>query len=188
MTKVLILTANPTNTKPLRLSEEVREIKAAWERSPQRHQFEIIVEEAVQPKDFRRTLLEHKPQILHFAGHGCGEDGLALLGDDNRAHLIKPETLTHFFKALQDIFHIDCVVLNACYSEVQANGIDPFVDAVVGMSHAIGDRAAHQFSIGFYDTIFAEESVSSAFTLGCNAIEMENLPEHLTPVLRQGQW
>jgi hypothetical protein len=43
MKKILILTANPINTKPLRLSEEVREIKNAWERSLHREQFEIIV-------------------------------------------------------------------------------------------------------------------------------------------------
>ncbi|NJM18358.1 MAG: hypothetical protein HC836_14275 [Richelia sp. RM2_1_2] len=41
--KILILTANPSNTQPLRLNEEVREIKSAWERSLKREQFEIIV-------------------------------------------------------------------------------------------------------------------------------------------------
>ena len=183
-TKVLILTANPTNTAPLRLSDEVREIKASWERSPQRDRFEIIVEEAIHSQDLRRTVLNHKPQILHFSGHGGGEQGLVLLDKNEQALMVPPEALTRFFKALQDIFHLDCVVLNACYSEVQANGIFPYVDFVVGMNREVGDRAARQFAIGFYDTIFAGEKIESAFALGCNAIELENIPEHLTPVLK----
>ena len=184
MKRILILTANPTNTKPLRVSEEVREIKRAWERSQNREKFEIIVEEAVRPQEFRRTLLGHKPNIVHFSGHGGGEQGLALMGDNGEAFLVKVAPLAKFFKALQEIFFIDCVFLNACYSDVQAEGIYPYVNYVVGMNQKIGDEAAKQFAIGFYDTLFAGQSIKSAFDLGCNAIEMENIPEHLTPVLR----
>ena len=184
MKRILILTANPTNTKPLRVSEEVREIKRAWERSQNREQFEIIVEEAVRPQEFRRTLLGHKPNIVHFSGHGGGEQGLALMGDNGEAFLVKVAPLAKFFKALQEIFFIDCVFLNACYSDVQAEGIYPYVNYVVGMNQKIGDEAAKQFAIGFYDTLFAGQLIKSAFDLGCNAIEMENIPEHLTPVLR----
>ncbi|MDM3856974.1 MAG: hypothetical protein PT120_19330 [Aphanizomenon gracile PMC649.10] len=82
MKRILILTANPTNTKPLRVSEEVREIKSAWERSLNGEQFTIIVEEAVRPQELRRTLLGHKPDIVHFSGHGGGEQGLALMADN----------------------------------------------------------------------------------------------------------
>jgi hypothetical protein len=184
MKRILILTANPTNTKPLRVSEEVREIKRAWERSQNREQFEIIVEEAVRPQEFRRILLGHKPNIVHFSGHGGGEQGLALMGDNGEAFLVKVAPLAKFFKALQEIFFIDCVFLNACYSDVQAEGIYPYVNYVVGMNQKIGDEAAKQFAIGFYDTLFAGQSIQSAFDLGCNAIEIENIPEHLTPVLR----
>ena len=184
MKKILILTANPTNTKPLRLSEEVREIKSAWERSQNREQFEISIGEAVRPQEFRRTLLDHKPDIVHFSGHGGGEQGLALMADNGEAFLVKVAPLAKLFKALQEIFFIDCVFLNACYSDVQAEGIYPYVNYVVGMNQKIGDEAAKQFAIGFYDTLFAGQSIKSAFDLGCNAIEMENIPEHLTPVLR----
>lgn len=184
MKKILILTANPTNTKPLRLSEEVREIKSAWERSQNREQFIIIVEEAVRLQELRRTLLDHKPDIVHFSGHGGGEQGLALMADNGEAFLVKVAPLAKLFKALQEIFFIDCVFINACYSDVQAEDIYPYVNYVVGMNQKIGDEAAKQFAIGFYDTLFAGQSIKSAFDLGCNAIEMENIPEHLTPVLR----
>ncbi|KHG39319.1 MAG: CHAT domain-containing protein [Aphanizomenon flos-aquae KM1D3_PB] len=184
MKRILILTANPTNTKPLRVSEEVREIKSAWERSLNREQFTIIVEEAVRPQELRRTLLGHKPDIVHFSGHGGGEQGLALMADNGEAFLVKVAPLAKLFKALQEIFFIDCVFLNACYSDVQAESIYPYVNYVVGMNQKIGDQVAKQFAIGFYDTLFAGQSIKSAFDLGCNAIEMEHIPEHLTPILR----
>jgi AAA-like domain/CHAT domain len=183
--KILILTANPSNTQPLRLSEEVREIKNAWERSLKREEFEIIVEEAVRPKELRRALLTHKPQILHFSGHGGGEQGLVLMGDSGNGVLVTPDALSRFFKAVKNIFTIETVLLNACYSEVQAEGIYPYINYIIGMNKVIGDAAATQFSIGFYDTLFNGESIENAFTLGCNAIELENIPEHLTPVFRK---
>ncbi|NER22891.1 MAG: CHAT domain-containing protein [Symploca sp. SIO1C2] len=183
--KILILTANPTNTKPLRLSEEVREIKTAWERSQRRNQFEIIVEEAVRPRELRLSLLEHKPDIVHFSGHGGGEHGLVFMRDDGEALLVKPDALARLFKALKEIFKIKCVLLNACYSEVQAEKIYLYVDYVVGMKKKIGDEAAKQFAMGFYDTLFAGESINSAYALGCNAIEMEDIPEYLTPVIKK---
>ncbi|MDJ0797750.1 MAG: AAA-like domain-containing protein [Calothrix sp. MO_167.B12] len=183
--KILILTANPTNTQPLRLSEEVREIKSAWERSLKREQFEIVVESAVRPKELRRALLTHKPQILHFSGHGSGEQGLFFMGDSGKAVLVTPDALSRFFKAIKNIFTIETVLLNACYSEVQAEGIYPYINYIIGMNNAIGDQAAIQFSIGFYDTLFNGESIENAFLLGRNAIELENIPEHLTPVFRK---
>ena len=130
-------------------------------------------------------MLTHKPQILHFSGHGSREQGLAFMGDSGKAVLVTPDALSRFFKALKEIFTIETVLLNACYSEIQAEGIYPYINYIIGMNTAIGDEAATQFSIGFYDTLFNGESIENAFVLGCNAIELENIPEHLTPVFRK---
>jgi hypothetical protein len=56
---------------------------------------------------------------------------------------------------------------------------------VVGMNRSIGDRAAIEFSIGFYDALLAGRPVDFAYKLGCSAIQMAGIPEHLTPVLKQ---
>jgi hypothetical protein len=55
----------------------------------------------------------------------------------------------------------------------------------VGMNQKIGDTAARQFTQGFYDALFAGESIETAFKYGRNAIQMENICEHLTPVLKR---
>jgi hypothetical protein len=47
------------------------------------------------------------------------------------------------------------------------------------MNQAIGDNAAIAFAVGFYDVLGAGRDVEFAFKLGCNAIQMEGIAEHL---------
>jgi hypothetical protein len=79
---------------------------------------------------------------------------------------------------------IPCIVLNACYSEIQADAMSPFIDYIVGMDKEIGDDAAINFSKGFYRSLSNGLPYEAAFRFGCNAIDIENIPEHLTPVLK----
>jgi hypothetical protein len=180
--KILILTANPKNTDKLRLDEEVREIQAGLERAKKRDRFEIVTRWALRVDDLRRALLDHEPQIVHFSGHGAGEHGLALENSSGQMQLVSTESLVRLFKLFKDT--IECVVLNACYSEAQAEAIHQHVDYVVGMNKAIGDRAAIEFAVGFYDALGAGRSYADAYEFGCSAIDLEGIPESLTPVLK----
>jgi AAA-like domain/TIR domain len=75
------------------------------------------------------------------------------------------------------------VLLNACYSQVQAEAIARHIDSVIGMSQPIGDRAAIEFATSFYDALGAGEAVEFAFRLGCNAMQLQGIAEDKTPVL-----
>jgi hypothetical protein len=180
--KILILTANPKNTDKLRLDEEVREIQAGLERAQKRDRFEIVTRWALRVDDLRRALLDHEPQIVHFSGHGAGEHGLALENSSGQMQLVSTESLVRLFKLFKNT--IECVVFNACYSEGQAEAIHQHVDYVVGMNKAIGDRAAIEFAVGFYDALGAGRSYTDAYEFGCSAIDLEGIPESLTPVLK----
>ncbi|MGZ3303788.1 MAG: AAA-like domain-containing protein, partial [Isosphaeraceae bacterium] len=83
--------------------------------------------------------------------------------------------------------HVKCVVLNACYSEVQAEAISKHIDFVVGMKKAIGDEAAIKFAVGFYDALGAGRDFETAYKFGCSAIDLKGIPESLTPVLKKKQ-
>ncbi|MBW4610624.1 MAG: AAA-like domain-containing protein [Hassallia sp. WJT32-NPBG1] len=181
MKKILILSANPTNTNKLRLDEEVREIQAGMERSRSRDQFEIICKWAVRSNDLRRALLDHKPEIVHFSGHGAGSQGLALENNSGQMQLVKSKTLAGLFELFDSI---ECVLLNACYSEAQAEAIYQHVDCVIGMNRAIGDRAAIEFAVAFYDALGADRSYEDAYKFGCLNIDLEGIPESSTPVLK----
>jgi hypothetical protein len=181
--RILILAANPTDTGRLRLDAEVREIQEGLKRSAGRDRFEITSRWAVRTDDLRRALLEHEPHIVHFSGHGDGENGLALEDGQGKAKLVSTSALTRLFKQFPTI---ECVLLNACYSEVQANALATLGPYVVGMTRAIGDRAAIEFAKGFYDGLGYNRSYPDAFEFGLTAIDLEGIPETATPVLKQG--
>ena len=183
--KILILTANPSNTgvDPLRLDAEVRRIEEALQRSRDRDRFDIATKLAIRTTDLRRALLDHRPQIVHFSGHGMGEQGLVLENDAGKVKLVSTEALTSLF-SIFEIGTIECVLFNACYSEIQATAIHQFVDCVIGMNQPIGDRAAVQFAEGFYDALGAGSPYDEAFKIGCSAISLEGSSEHATPVLK----
>jgi hypothetical protein len=179
--KILILSANPTDTGRLRLDEEVREIQAGLERAKSRGQFEIITKWAIRAGDLRRALLDHNPEIIHFCGHGGGNQGLALADNTGKAQAVSSEALSKLFSLFEGI---ECVLLNACYSEVQAEAIRQHTDYVVGMNEAIGDLAAMKFAVGFYDALGAGRSYQDAYKFGCVSIDLENIPESAKPVLK----
>ena len=50
------------------------------------------------------------------------------------------------------------------------------------MNQEIGDKAAIDFAIGFYQALGGGLSIEGAYELGRVQIQM-NIPEHLTPIL-----
>ncbi len=182
MKKILILSANPINTNRLRLDEEVREIQQALERAQNREAFELITRGAVRIDDLRRTLLDSKPQIVHFSGHGTGTDGLVFENTSGDPQIVSTESLSHFFELLKE--RVECVLLNACYSEIQAQAIHQHIDCVIGMAQPIQDNAAILFSKGFYDAIFVGRNYADAFRFGCNNIDFYNIPESNIPTIK----
>lgn len=183
MKKILVLSANPINTSRLRLDEEVREIQEALKLSNRRNEFEIVSLVALRIDDLRRGLLDHPPSIVHFSGHGESQ-GLILENDVGQKQLVGTEALAQLFALFPSI---ECVLLNACYSEIQAEVIHRYVSCVIGMSQTIGDRAAINFAVGFYDALGAGWSYQRCFDMACNAIALAGIPESATPRIKIGQ-
>jgi hypothetical protein len=178
--KILILSANPGDTARLRLDKEVSEIKEGLRRAKHRELFSIHSEWAVSFGGLRRALLDHEPQIVHFSGHG-DEDGLMLEGEFGLAVSISSEALSGLFELCSN--HVECVILNACYSAPQAAAINKHINYVIGIPEKISDKAAIEFSVGFYDALGAGNTVEIAFKFGCNALRALNIPGKFDPIL-----
>ncbi|MEM9150902.1 MAG: AAA-like domain-containing protein [Cyanobacteria bacterium P01_F01_bin.3] len=178
---ILILAANPRGTSELRLGEEVRGIEDGLRRAQKRDEFVIKQRWATTPLDMQRAMLDEKPNIVHFCGHGAGEKGLVFEDKNGRPKPVTGKALARLFRRLSD--QVSCVLLNACHSQTQAKAIAQHIDTVIGMSQAVGDQAALKFATGFYDALGAGRDVEFAYDWGCTAIEMEGIDEALTPVL-----
>ena len=180
--KILLLAANPKNTDPLRLGEEIREIDIILKQANHRDRFELIPKFAVRVGDLRDEMLSQSPQIVHFSGHGAGQAGLVLEDDLGKQALVSTEALARFFQSFADT--VECVLLNACYSKVQAEAINQHINCVIGMNQAIGDRAAIEFAKGFYAALGSGRSIESAFEIGCASLDLKNIPESSKPELK----
>lgn len=178
-TTILFLSSTPQDTQPIQVNKEFREIEMAISRARNRQDFFLIPKTAVRPSDLRLALLENRPNVIHFAGHGTGCDGIVFEDDSGRSSLVKEVVLSELFKLFPQI---ECVVLCACYTEIQAQAIAEYVDCVVGISGSIDDVTAIEFVRAFYDSVGAGESYERAFSMGRLAI-LDHVSEQLMPVL-----
>ncbi|MEO0967542.1 MAG: CHAT domain-containing protein, partial [Cyanobacteria bacterium J06639_18] len=109
----MILAANPKNTPWLRLDKEIQEIDNGLKAAKKREHFRLAQKWAVSQRDFYRAILEYQPHIVHFCGHGAGDDGIVLEDEMGQQAPLGTETLSRFFK-LFAVKGVECVVLNAC--------------------------------------------------------------------------
>src|SRR3954468_3198166 len=179
--KVLFPAANPAGTHPLKLDEEIRQITAKVRASEHRDSLELVSRWAVRPDDLMQALLEVKPHVVHFSGHGSSAEELILLDAQGNPKPVSKEALVHLFRTLKDKVRV--IVLNACYSRPQAEALAETIDCTVGMSRPIGDEAAIVFAASFYRAIGFGRSVREAFELGRAALLLEGIPEDKTPEL-----
>ncbi|MGC1309426.1 MAG: CHAT domain-containing protein [Phormidesmis sp.] len=177
---ILFLAANPVSTQRSRLDEEVREIEAGLQRSKHRDRFTLKQQWAVRPRDLQRAMLDHQPQIVHFAGHGAG---LTLEDNMGQPQPVTTEALAAMFSLFAD--SLECVVMSACYLQPQAQAIARHIPYVIGMNRAVGDGSAIEFAVGFYDALGAGESVEFAYKLGCSMIQLSGITEQATPAIQR---
>ena len=186
--KILILAANPKNTVRLRLDQEVRDIEQGLQLARQRDNFILQQKGAVRPRDISRAVLDFRPNIIHFSGHGSQTEGLSFEDEVGKEKFVTAEALGGLFKLFAN--HVECVLLNACYSQVQADAIVQHIDYVIGMNQAIGDRAALEFAVGFYDALARYEEqydgdspIEFAFNVACSSISLAGVSGASIPVL-----
>lgn len=184
---VLFLAADPKDASRLRLGEEFREIQEKLKLAKLRDRFRLELPQlSVRPADISQALLDVQPQIIHFSGHGTSTGALCFENQVGQTHPVQSDALAALFE--QFAHQVNCVLLNACYSETQAKAIAEHIKYVIGMNQAIGDKAAIAFAIGFYQAVGAGRTIEDAYKLGCVQIKLQGIPEHLTPILiKNGQ-
>jgi hypothetical protein len=203
--RILFLAANPSKSSGVALDKECAAIEHELRLTSHRDDFEFRSKWAVTVDEMMRHLGEFEPTIIHFSGHGAAPDGsgssaatrdivpaenctaarsgIYLVGDDGGPQLVTARALTMMIKSAAASARV--VVLNACYSDSQAEAVRSVVDCVVGMAGAIHDEAARSFAVGFYRALGNRRSVGNAVdqavaALAAKGMVDEELPRCLT--------
>jgi hypothetical protein len=120
-----------------------------------------------------KVLLHVKERVvLHFSGHGDPSGKLFMKKQDGTALAVPPTSLIGVVSKFRD--RIPLVVLNACYSTQLAQALIDSIDVVVGMTHAVEDRAAILFSEMFYrNLIYGGQTIGDAFAIAKRGVADE---------------
>ena len=204
--KILFLVSNPLTQDRLALDEECREITAKIRSAEHRDAIELIAAWAVRPPDLQELLLQHRPHVVHFSGHGAQSgsasvsptggltsprdmivrdrnpvEQLVLMDEAGGPLPMSKAALVHLFNVLKDNVHL--VLLSACHTAPIAEALAEVVPCTIGMREAITDSAAITFAAAFYQGLGFGRNIQEAFDLGKNALMNLDIPEDHTPLL-----
>lgn len=193
MITILFLAADPRNLSRLRLGRELQDIQESLRMAGLRENFDVHTRMATKPRDLSQALLDVRPQIVHFSGHGAETGAIFLEDPSGQSHAVPPDALADLFDLVADT--VECVVLNACYSQKQAKAIARSIKYVIGMKDKISDSAALAFTTGFYQALGNGKSIEAAYEFGCAQISIQGgpsglklkTPEKLTPIFIGGK-
>ena len=176
---VLVLAANPQGTAQLQLEQEAALIQQRLQEGDSGREYVVRVEQAVRVEELSRYLLQYKPVIVHFAGHGSPGGEIILENHQNQAQPVSAEAIAGLFAAIPG--QTECVVLNACFSLELADALAEWVRCVIGIDKEIDDKAAVRFTGGFYRGLGFGQGYYKAFELGRNEIQLLKLPNADAP-------
>lgn len=200
---ILFLASNPITASRLAFDEECAAIERELRMTAGRDEFDFRSKWAVTPDEMMRHFNELQPTVIHFCGHGrsgttegppasfrsvrvtCGDEvssGLYLQDEHGNPQLVTARALKMMIKAAAASARV--VVLNACYSWLQADALRAVVDCVVGMTGAIRDDAARSFAVGFYRALGNRRSIGNAVEQAIATLAAKQLPEEPLPHCR----
>lgn len=167
--KILFVSANTDDGDRLALDEEYRAIELRVRTSPHRAAFQLIPKLAARGSDLQEALLEHCPDVVHFACHGTAQAELLLGGDGPGSGAVSVASLALLFGVLRD--NLVLVVFNACFASTQADAVSACAGLAIGMRAPIEDRAAIAFAAALYGALAYGRSIKEAFELGRAALD-----------------
>lgn len=173
-TRILFLSANPWTTSRILVDEEAREIFERIQEGPYRTCFELYNHAAIRPIDLQKLLLFYRPNIVHFSGHGNRKQKLILGGTPGRGKTVDREGLVELLALYKA--HLRLVLLNACFTKIQARLISEEIDFAIGAGKGIGDRAGVAFAGAFYRALGFGNSVQNAFDRAKAELGLTKMP------------
>lgn len=149
-------------------------------------------------KEISKALLQKKPDIIQFVGHGIYKDGVGYIAlvDENtgKTRMVNDESFANLFMGSDD--HLGLVSLTACesaesenlqgFSGVALQLVERGMPAVIAMQYTVQIESAKIFFESFYTSLAYRKPVDWAVQYARNAVSQElglKNREFATPVL-----
>lgn len=175
--RILLVIASPTDRPGLRVGEELAHLDSALAELTASGQVKTVRLDHASLESLDNALLQTRPHILHFIGHGDFVANEGLLVFESDATLGASDTIAGWQLAVllrNHLAYLRLVFLNSCMGAT-ASRVDPFggvaqslirrgVPAVIAMQFPIPDKAAVALSRHFYRYLAAGQPVDAALT------------------------
>lgn len=175
--RLLLVVAAPNDRPGLRVGEELAHLDSALAELTASGQVKTVRLEHASLESLDNALLQTRPHILHFIGHGDFEADEGILVFESDTVPGSSDTITGRRLAVllrNHLGYLRLVFLNSCMGAT-ASRVDPFggvaqslirrgVPAVIAMQFPIPDKAAVALSRQFYRYLAAGQPVDAALT------------------------
>jgi hypothetical protein len=182
--RILFLSASPSDTTRLAVEQEQHEILARLRAVAGSDRFDLVFEPEVRADELAQVLQQHRPDLVHFSGHGTADGALLLADASDHARSAAPEDVARVFSLLAADVPVRAVVLSACYSEGLAVALTASVDCVIGCSAQLRDSVAVAFAGAFYQAIAFGRDLETAFGLAVTEVRLTVAGPSDLPVMR----
>jgi hypothetical protein len=166
--RLLVVSASPSGHPPVALARELAHLKDSLSEAAL---FELL--DHATPETLRDALQDHRPNVLHFVGHGEMKEGggaIVLESEDGTANPVSGRGLAVLLE--NHVPPLQLVFLNSCeggatspqdaFSSVAETLVKRHLPAVIAMQFPIPDDAAVTLARGFYRDLMAATPVDAA--------------------------
>lgn len=182
--RILVMLPAPTDMTPLNTQGEMALFEHSFKAARESGLVQIhpLMAGKVTLENFQQALLEHRPHLLHFVGHGTIQEknaSLVIESPQRTARLLPAAELTDLLRDTP----IRLAVLNACdtgsapnndaVTSVAGSLVAAGMPAVVGTTRMVTDQAALLFTRELYRSFTAGYSLEAAVVEARKALSVE---------------
>jgi hypothetical protein len=142
---ILFIQASPPDQSPLDTGTEMNRLEDALWTGLNPTVFDVRTRTAMRSQDIEPSLRRHRPQVIHFSGHGNRSSAVILNAPDGAAsHPLSAEDFAEKlcrYNTENAQAAVRLVVLAGCDTDRAAELLSEYVDCAVGMADRVNDLA-----------------------------------------------